>query len=162
MFRLPHPRCVRVASNRAVWKPSALRPTRRPRSLPLLSTSSAASWPRPSNARLAQLSEARNLITSALAVKDEALAASRDAFAQADAAVARAERAEAEAASTRGRLDQVREERESAREEALVLTGRLATVTSERDNAAAEVARERSYAEQRVTNVKDSLEQQLT
>jgi hypothetical protein len=76
--------------------------------------------------------------------------------------VARAERAEAEAASTRGRLDQVREERESAREEALVLTGRLATVTSERDNAAAEVARERSYAEQRVTNVKDSLEQQLT
>ncbi len=113
-------------------------------------------------ATTAQLTEARELVTVATAAKDEALAAARDAIAQAAAAAGRTERAETDAASTRDLLDQARTERESARAEALVLTGRLATVSSERDSATAEAGRERSYAEQRVTDVRDALEQQLT
>ncbi|SEN91434.1 hypothetical protein [Cryobacterium luteum] len=113
-------------------------------------------------ATVAQLAEARELVGTATAAKDGAVVAARDAAAQADAATARAERAETDAASTRELLDQSRTERESARAEALVLTGRLATVNSQRDSAAAEAARERSYAEQRVTDVRDTLEQQLT
>ncbi|MBC7402676.1 MAG: hypothetical protein H7279_05805 [Microbacteriaceae bacterium] len=109
-----------------------------------------------------ELADAREVVTTVTAAKDEALAAVRDAAVQADAATARAARAEADTASTRDLLDQVREERESARADALVLTGRLATVSSERDSATAEAARERSYAEQRVTDVRDTLEQQLT
>ncbi|MDH6238235.1 hypothetical protein [Cryobacterium sp. CG_9.6] len=42
-----------------------------------------------------------------------------------------------------------------------MLTGRLATVTSERDSATAETARERSYVEQRVTDVRAAYEQQI-
>ncbi|WP_104131608.1 hypothetical protein [Cryobacterium sp. M91] len=110
----------------------------------------------------AQLAEAQEFVTTTTAAKDEALAAARAAAAQADAAAARTERAETDASSTRDLLDQTRTERESARTETLVLTGRLATVTSERDSATAEAARERSYAEQRVTDVRDALEQQLT
>lgn len=43
-----------------------------------------------------------------------------------------------------------------------MLTGQLATAVSERDNAMAEAARERSYVEQRVNDVRNVLEQQLT
>ena len=109
-----------------------------------------------------QLAEARELVTMATVAKDEALVAARTAATQADAATARAERAETESVNTRDLLDQTRAERESVRAEALVLTGHLATVVVERDSATAEAARERSYAEQRVTDVRDALEQQLT
>ncbi|MEC5178503.1 colicin import membrane protein [Cryobacterium sp. MP_M5] len=113
-------------------------------------------------AATAQLTDAQELLTTTTAAKDDAQAAARGAIAQADAATTRAERAETETASTRDLLDQTREERESARAEALILTGRLATLSSERDSATAEAGRERSYAEQRVTDVRDALEQQLT
>jgi colicin import membrane protein len=109
-----------------------------------------------------QLVEGRELLTTTTVAKDNALAAAQKAIAQADAAAARAERAETEAVNTRDLLEQARGERESARAETLVLTGRLATITSERDSAAAEAVRERSYTEQRVTDVRDTLEQQLT
>ena len=111
---------------------------------------------------VAQLAEAQNLVTTATAIKDEAVTAARAAAVQADADEARAERAETEAANARALLDQVRLEGESVRAEVLVLNGRLATVISERDSATAEVTRERSYAEQRVTDVRAALEQQLT
>jgi colicin import membrane protein len=109
-----------------------------------------------------QLTEAQGLLTTATFAKDDALTTARDAIAQADAAAARSERAETDALSTRELLDRARGEGESARAEALVLTGRLATVASERDSAAAEAVRERSYAEQRIADVRDTLEQQLT
>jgi colicin import membrane protein len=109
-----------------------------------------------------ELADARDLVTAAAAAKEEALATARDARVHADAESTRAERAETDAARTRDLLEEVRVEREAARAEALVLSGRLATAISKRDGAVAEVARERSYAEQRVTDVRDALEQQLT
>jgi colicin import membrane protein len=108
-----------------------------------------------------QLTETQELLTTATVATDDALTSARNAIAQADAATARAERAETETARTRDLLEQARGERESARAETLVLTGRLATVASERDSAAAEAVRERSYAEQRVTDMRNTLEQQL-
>jgi colicin import membrane protein len=109
-----------------------------------------------------QLAGARELVTTATAAKDDALALARDARVHADAESARAERAETDAARTRDVVAEVRVERESARAEALVLNGHLATAISERDGAVAEIARERSYADQRVIDVRDALENQLT
>lgn len=42
-----------------------------------------------------------------------------------------------------------------------MLTGRLATVISERESAVAQAARERSKAEQHVTDIRNVLEEQL-
>jgi len=112
-------------------------------------------------AMTAQLVDARETLTTTAAAKDEAVSAARDAAVRASSSTARAERADSEAASTRDQLDQARTERESARSEALVLTGHLATAVSERDSAVVEAARERSYAEQRVTDVGAVYEQQI-
>ncbi len=114
------------------------------------------------NATTAQLVDARETLTMTATAKDEAVAAARDAAALASAATTRAEHAETDSANTRDQLDRVRTERESARAEALTLAGRLETIISERDSATAEAARERSYAEQRVTDVREALEQQLS
>ena len=84
------------------------------------------------------------------------------AVARADDNAARAQRAEAGLAKIRDQLDQVRIVRDTIREEASSLRGNLATATVERDAARADVERERTHGDKRVSDLRTAQDQQLT
>ena len=88
---------------------------------------------------------------AARAVAEERAA---DAVARAAAETGRAKRAETETAA-------VREQLEQARSEAGTLRGQLAARTAERDAARRDTDREKAHGEQRVTDLRAALEQQI-
>ncbi|MBT2556080.1 TniQ family protein [Arthrobacter sp. ISL-5] len=86
----------------------------------------------------------------------------RGAVARADDNAARAQRAEADLAKIRDEIDQSRIVRDTIWEEASSLRGNLATATVERDAAWADVERERTHGDQRVSDLRTAQDQQLT
>lgn len=86
----------------------------------------------------------------------------RGAVARADDEAARALRAETDLVKLREQLDQSRTAQDALREEVSSLRGNIATAIVEREAARAEVQRELTHGEQRVSDLRTTQEQQLT
>jgi ribosomal protein L29 len=98
---------------------------------------------------------------TASTARAEAEERARGAVARADDNAARAQRAEADLAKIRDEIDQARIVRDTIREEASSLRGNLATAIVERDAAWADVERERTHGDQRVSDLRTAQDQQL-
>jgi colicin import membrane protein len=99
---------------------------------------------------------------TASTARAEADERARGAVARADDNAARAQRAEADLAKTRDEIGQACNVRDTIREEANSLRGNLATAIVERDAAWADVERERTHGDQRVSDLRTAQDQQLT
>ena len=115
--------------------------------------------------RLGEIERERDDATTraeaASAARAEAEERARGAVARADDEAARAQRAESDLAKVRDQLDQDRTERDAIREEASSLRGNLATAIVERDAARADIERERTHGDQRVSDLRTTQDQQL-
>lgn len=98
---------------------------------------------------------------TASTARAEAEERAHGAVARADDNAARAQRAEADLARIRDEIDESRFVRDTIREEASSLRGNLATASVERDAAWADVERERTHGDQRVSDLRTAQDQQL-
>ena len=106
--------------------------------------------------------DAVNRAETATVARAEAEERARGAVARTDIENARADRAETETLELREQLERARAEHDKARDTLGDLRGHIATVTTERDGARAEVEREQLHADQRVTDLRTSHEQQIS